>query len=140
MTARSPAGRCRSGCATSGRTRRAISRRSAARGRTWLRLREIAALTAAHEQALAEAYEAQQGSSAWRALAESWDFGDVNDLIERHNRWYPVEARLPMDPRTGDYALVNGERYSKAPLDAAWILQRFPVAASVSAHSAPPSR
>ena len=104
------------------------------------RLREIAALTAAHEQALAEAYDALQGSSAWRALAESWDFGDVNDLIERHNRWYPVEARLPMDPRTGDYALVNGERYSKAPLDAAWILQRFPVAASVSAHSAPPSR
>ena len=78
--------------------------------------------------------------SAWRALAERWDFGEVNDLIDRHNRWYPVEARLPMDPRTGDYALVNGERYSKAPLDAAWILQRFPVAASVSAQSAPPRR
>jgi hypothetical protein len=104
-----------------------------------VRLRQIAALTAEHEQALAEAYEARERPSAWRALAESWDFGDVNDLIERHNRWYPVEARLPMDPRTGDYALVNGERYSKAPLDAGWILQRFPVAASVNAHRTPPS-
>ena len=62
-----------------------------------VRLRQIAALTAEHEQALAEAYEAREGPSAWRALAKSWDFGDVNDLIERHNRWYPVEARLPMD-------------------------------------------
>jgi hypothetical protein len=104
-----------------------------------VRLREISALTAAHERALAEAYEAHGDASEWRALAESWDFGDVNDLIERHNRWYPVEARLPMDPRTGDFALVNGERYSKALLDTGWILQRFPVAASVNAHSIPPS-
>jgi hypothetical protein len=24
------------------------------------------------------------------------------DLIERHNRWYPIEANLPMHPRTGE--------------------------------------
>ena len=51
----------------------------------------------------------------------------MNDLIDRHNRWYPVEARLPMDPTTGDHALVNGEHYSKRPLDATWVLERFPV-------------
>jgi hypothetical protein len=55
----------------------------------------------------------------------AWDFGEVNDLIERHNRWYPAEARLPMDPRTGDYALVNGRSYRRPPLDAAWALERF---------------
>ena len=68
--------------------------------------------------------------AAWRALATRWDFGEVNDLIDRHNRWYPAEARLPMDPTTGDHALVNGEHYSKRPLDARWVLERFPVASS----------
>ena len=50
----------------------------------------------------------------------------MNDLIERHNRWYPIEARLPMDPRRRDYALVNGRDYRRRRLDAAWALERFP--------------
>jgi hypothetical protein len=49
-------------------------------------------------------------------------------LIERHNRFFPVEARLAMDPRTGDYVLLGGKRYDRAPLDAGWILERFPAA------------
>ena len=53
-------------------------------------------------------------------------FAEVNDLIERHNRWYPIEARLAMDPKTGDYALVNGRDYRLDPLDAEWVLERFP--------------
>lgn len=63
----------------------------------------------------------------WEAEAEGADFAAVNDLIDRHNRWYPVESRLPMDPRTGDYALVNGRDYRLAPLDAEWVLERFPL-------------
>ena len=95
------------------------------------RLREIAALAAEHEQALAEAYAVLGGDGdAWTALIQAWDFSDVNELIDRHNRWYPAESRLPMDPRTGDYALVNGEHYGKRPLDASWILERFPSAVS----------
>ena len=91
------------------------------------RLREIAALTAVHEQALAEAYAAHgDDADAWASLVEGWDFGDVNELIDRHNRWYPAESRLPMDPRTGDYALVNGRSYRRSPLDAAWVHERFP--------------
>jgi hypothetical protein len=31
-----------------------------------------------------------------------------------------------MDPRRGDYALVNGRDYRLAPLDADWVLERFP--------------
>ena len=91
------------------------------------RLRDIAAATARHEERLAAAHAELGGdAAAWRAFAERYDFGDVNELIEQHNRWYPVEARLPMDPRTGDYVLVNGERYSRRPLDATWLLERFP--------------
>lgn len=91
------------------------------------RLRQIAALTAAHEHALEEAHAVLgDDPDTWKALVQGWDFGDVNELIDRHNRWYPAESRLPMDPRTGDYALVNGEHYGKRPLDATWALARFP--------------
>ena len=95
------------------------------------RLRQIAALTEAHERALEEACVALDGDrAAWSELVEAWDFGEVNELIDRHNRWYPVESRLPMDPRTGDYALVNGQSYRHRPLDAAWVLERFPLRAA----------
>jgi hypothetical protein len=91
------------------------------------RLREIDALTIQHEQRLASAYEELgRDAEAWAAAARRWDFGEVNELIDRHNRWYPVESRLPMDPRTGDYALVNGRSYRRRPLDASWVLERFP--------------
>jgi hypothetical protein len=63
----------------------------------------------------------------WRELAAGWDFSEVNDLIERHNRHYPAESQLPMNPRTGDFVLVNGRPYTREPLDADWILARFPL-------------
>jgi hypothetical protein len=89
------------------------------------RLREIDALTRRHEEELDDAYETCGGDEqAWLRLVVAWDFGDVNELIERHNRWFPAEARLPMDPRTGDYALVNGRSYRRRPLDARWALER----------------
>jgi hypothetical protein len=103
----------------------------------WMRrLRAIELEIVVHEEQLAEAQEqlrAETGRDAarfareWRALAEGWDFGEVNELIERHNRHYPAESRLPMNPRTGDFVLVNGRPYTREPLDAAWILSRFPV-------------
>ena len=100
------------------------------------RLREIEAMTAAHEHAL----EAERGRlatevppghfpQAWREVVGRWSFDEVNDLIVRHNRWFPVESRLPMDPRRRDYVLVNGRDYRLRPLDARWALERFPAAA-----------
>jgi hypothetical protein len=41
-----------------------------------------------------------------------------------------------MDPRTGEYALVNGRDYRLALLDAGWVLERFPPALD-RARSAP---
>ena len=99
------------------------------------RLREIEDETADHEQALRAAWEqlAQRHADdpralvrRWRALAGRWNFHAVNELIERHNAYYPAEARLPMDPRTGDFVLVGGSPYRRAPLDADWVLRRFP--------------
>lgn len=95
------------------------------------RLREIARLTAEHEESLAAVYDELGGDeAAWADVAAGWDFSEVNDLIARHNRWYPAESRLPMDPRTGDYVLVNGEHFGKRPLDARWVLERFPAVAT----------
>jgi hypothetical protein len=104
-----------------------------------LRLREIEQRTAAAEESLREAWESlahdwagEPGRfpRAWIDAAEAWSFDELNDLVDRHNRWYPVESRLPMDPRRGDYALVNGRDYRLEPFDADWVLERFPAEVS----------
>ena len=101
----------------------------------WMRrLRAIELEIEAHERQLAEAREnllaetpnAKAFERAWRKLAEGWDFDELNQLIEGHNRNFPAESRLPMNPRTGDFVLINGQPYTREPLDAAWILDRFP--------------
>lgn len=100
-----------------------------------LRLREIETRTAAHEEALAAAWrvlavelagDTASFARAWRSRADAWDFDDVNVLIDRHNRWYPVESQLPMDPRTGDFVPVSDRDYRLEPLGGDWVLERFP--------------
>ena len=99
------------------------------------RLREIEDEVAAHVQALEAAWDdlaARCGDEPavfarrWHELAAGWSFDAVNELIERHNAYYPVEARLAMDPRTGDFVLVGGAPYRRRLLDANWVLERFP--------------
>jgi len=91
------------------------------------RLREIELGIERHLGRLAEAYAEHHGDAeAWRRVAARWDFADVNDLIDKHNRYYPIEARLRMDPRTRDFVKVGGKPYRREPLDAQWILARFP--------------
>jgi hypothetical protein len=103
----------------------------------WMRrLRAIEIAVELHEAQLAEAREALREQFAgdaegfarsWQELAGRWDFHEVNGLIERHNRYYPAESRLPMNPRTGDFVPINGRPYTREPLDADWILTRFPL-------------
>jgi hypothetical protein len=99
------------------------------------RLRQIAEETAAHERQLTEARAEllAQGEddfpARWERLARRWRFDAVNELISRHNRFFPAEARLAMDPKTRDYALVNGRPYWIEPLGREWILERFPARA-----------
>jgi hypothetical protein len=91
------------------------------------RLREIERAEEQHLVRLADAHaEHRDDPAGWRRVAERWSFADINDLIEKHNRWFPVEARLKMDPRTRDFVEVGGRPYTREPLDASWILERFP--------------
>ncbi|UTI66507.1 hypothetical protein NBH00_09905 [Paraconexibacter antarcticus] len=93
------------------------------------RAAQIERLTEEHALRLRLAYDAlcetyrEDGPdldlARWTLVAE-WDFDEVNTLIRQHNAWYPIERDLPMNPRTGDYVLVNGHDYRKAELDAAW--------------------
>lgn len=79
-----------------------------------LRRRRIEDYEAEYVKALVELYDegAAAGTSEelrLRALerrARSFDVAKMNRLVEAHNRWYPVEANLPMD-RHGRF-LVGG--------------------------------
>jgi hypothetical protein len=62
----------------------------------------------------------------WRAFAHRCRFDELNELIEQHNEWYPIERDLPMDLRTRDYVLINGRSYRRPLLTAAWVLEHFP--------------
>ena len=111
-----------------------------------LRLREIDARTDEHERRLRDAWLAlavecarapERFEREWRERAATHSFDEVNDLIERHNLWYPVESRLPMDPQRGDHALVNGRDYRLGLLDESWVLERMPPELSAATASAP---
>ena len=101
----------------------------------WMRrLRAIEDALREHELQLEEAWRELAAeiedpaafARAWRKTARSWSFGQVNELIARHNRYFPAEAQLPMDPRTRDFVRVNGRPYTREPLDAEWILAQWP--------------
>jgi hypothetical protein len=101
----------------------------------WMRrLRAIEDAVEQHERQLGEAWrtlaeeveEPAEFAAAWHELAGTWSFAEVNELIERHNRNFPAEARLAMDPRTRDFVHINGRPYVREPLDVRWILDRFP--------------
>jgi hypothetical protein len=90
-----------------------VERHEAELGELWLALAE-------------EANDAEAFSRRWVATARDYSFAQVNELIDRHNRNFPAEARLPMDPRTRDFVKINGRPYERKPLDAQWILERWP--------------
>jgi hypothetical protein len=101
----------------------------------WMRrLRAIEDELDRHEQQLDAAYaelasqvsDPAEFARVWTEIAHEWSFSTLNDLIERHNRNFPAEARLPMDPRTRDFVKINGRPYRREPLDADWILARWP--------------
>jgi hypothetical protein len=92
----------------------------------WMRrLRAIEDAYDQHVRQLGEAYR-ETDPADWPRVAEGWDFSAINELIARHNRNFPAESRLAMDPRTRDFVRINGRSYQREPLDAAWILSRWP--------------
>lgn len=118
--------------------------------RYMLRLRQIETVFQAERRRLDAAYRellethgdhAERFSHRWRSVARAWRFEHLNHLIREHNLWYPVEASLPMDPRTRDYRPVRGACYRRLELDSKWVLEHFPPDPRVAPdRPAPPSR
>jgi hypothetical protein len=99
------------------------------------RLRQIETEFAIQCRRLLGAYEAlleangddaEAFASRWRARARSWRFDRLNDLVREHNAWYPIEANLPMDPRTRNFIPVRGSSYRRVELGAEWVLEHLP--------------
>ena len=102
----------------------------------WMeRVAEIDAAVARQRRLLARAHRALREecgddrdllAERWSLLARTWPFGELNELIDQHNEWYPIERQLPVNPRTGEYVRVNGRSYRRPVLGPAWILEQFP--------------
>jgi hypothetical protein len=109
------------------------------------RLRRIDDEIEGHEHALSQTWQELADEHAgdpagfrrrWIRVAADWSFDELNELISRHNAYYPAEARLPMDPRSGDFVPVLGRSYRRERLDRRWILERFPPELAVAAAAA----
>ena len=102
----------------------------------WMeRIMEIDNAIAHQKRRFARAHRTLREQSAGdeAAFAERWTefagrarFDELNELIQQHNDWYPIERDLPMDLRTRDYVLVGGKSYRREPLSAEWVLRLFP--------------
>jgi hypothetical protein len=84
--------------------------------------RHLRELREAWAQLAEEAGDDAAFALAWHEVAAGWSFRRINDLVAKHNAYYAIEARVPMNPRTGTYA----RNWKRARYDAAWILERFP--------------
>ena len=99
------------------------------------RLREIETSIRSQRRELERAYrdlreecgaDADEFARRWRARVGTWSFEALNELIRQHNEWYPIEANLPMDPRTRDYVRLRGRSYRRQELTPEWALELFP--------------
>ena len=102
----------------------------------WMeRVAEIDAGISRERRRLAQVHRALREESAgdpelfarrWRGVAQAWSFEELNQLIDQHNEWYPIERDLPLNPRTGDYVRVAGRSYRRPVLGPEWVLEQFP--------------
>lgn len=53
--------------------------------------------------------------------ARALDLRKMNALVDAHNRYYPIEANLPIDPKTGG-SLVHGRPWRPEP---PWTVERL---------------
>src|SRR6188508_2434390 len=80
----------------------------------------------AHRNLRAEADGDEEAfARRWTEFAERARFDELNELIQQHNDWYPIERDLPMDLRTRDYVRVGGRSYRRTPLSPEWVLEQF---------------
>ena len=63
----------------------------------------VQALDEVYQDALAESGDEEVARAQLLESAQAMDLGLLNDLIERHNKYYPIEANLGVDVKTGKF-------------------------------------
>ncbi len=67
------------------------------------------------EQLLEGRSEGADPEAHARATAPLRALERLNDLVARHNRWYPIEADLPIHPATGELVDRTGKPFRPMP-------------------------
>ena len=62
----------------------------------------------------------------WKESVESVELDTINDLIERHNNYYPVEANLTIDPKSEALMFGSAPWEPRKKVTKESLLQRFP--------------
>jgi hypothetical protein len=89
-----------------------------------LEARWVSALVACHDALVLREASAETISKALDDKAATFDLKKINAQLDIHNRYYPIEASLPIDPKTGDY-LVSGRRwFPEEPCTVARLIER----------------
>jgi hypothetical protein len=71
----------------------------------------VRALVAVHDALAAKGVSgAEEIAAAMLARARTFDRKKLDRLVDAHNRYYPIEANLPIDHATGEY-LIAGRRW-----------------------------
>ncbi|HZS36710.1 MAG TPA: hypothetical protein VFF06_07790 [Polyangia bacterium] len=78
------------------------------------RKRQIEELLEAALKKLRAAAE-EGGGDELRRVARRLELERLNELIERHNQYYPIEARLVIDVRSGESLDERGRRWQPLP-------------------------
>ena len=78
----------------------------------------IAALLLIHDKEVARG---RDPTAAVRTHASTVNFEKLNVIVAKHNRWYPIEANLPIDPATGGF-LLGGRPWEREP---EWTVERL---------------
>ncbi|MDB4945772.1 MAG: hypothetical protein JWP97_5306 [Labilithrix sp.] len=81
----------------------------------------IRLLVVLHDKLHAQGHSRAAIEDALLDRAQAVDLRPMNDVLDAHNRYYPIEANLPTDPRTGEY-LLYGRRWEPDP---PWTAERL---------------
>jgi hypothetical protein len=84
----------------------------------------IRTLVELHETLAAKGRALDEIDRALRDKARTFDYAKQNTLVAQHNRWYPVEANLRIDPKTGGYLVYGRPWHPETDYTAERILER----------------
>ena len=84
----------------------------------------VRALVTLHDKLVARGRDAAAVQRAMHEQAHAVDLRKLNTLVETHNRYYPIEANLPTNLRTGDYDVHCQRWMPEAPWTASRLLGR----------------